>query len=59
VRSFPSGQGDYEAPNASRRFSALLDSKGIPHDLDVWGYDMPHDWDTWRKMLPYVLSAKF
>jgi esterase/lipase superfamily enzyme len=54
-----SGQGDYEAPEASRRFSALLNLKGIPHDLDVWGYDMPHDWDTWRKMLPYVLGAKF
>jgi esterase/lipase superfamily enzyme len=54
-----SGQGDYEAPNASRRFSHILNAKGISHDLDVWGYDMPHDWDTWRKMLPFVLGAKF
>jgi esterase/lipase superfamily enzyme len=54
-----SGQGDYEAPEASRRFSNLLNTKGIPHDLDVWGYDMPHDWDTWRKMLPFVIGAKF
>src|SRR5205085_4813366 len=34
------GQGAYEAPNASRRLSALLDSKEIPHRLDVWGYDV-------------------
>jgi esterase/lipase superfamily enzyme len=54
-----SGQGDYESPDASRRFSAVLTEKGIPHDLDIWGYDMPHDWDTWRKMLPYVIGAKF
>jgi esterase/lipase superfamily enzyme len=50
------GQGDHENPDASRRLSAILDSKNIPHWLDVWGYDMPHDWPTWRKMLPYFLS---
>ncbi len=53
------GQGDYEAPEASRAFSALLSHKNIPHDLDVWGYDMKHDWPTWRKMLPYVIDTKF
>jgi esterase/lipase superfamily enzyme len=53
------GSGAYEAPNASRRFSALLSSKGIPHELDVWGYDMPHDWTTWRDMLPYYLQTRF
>ena len=54
-----SGQGDYEAPEASRAMSALLNSKSIPHDLDIWGYDMKHDWPTWRSMLPYVISSKF
>lgn len=53
------GSGDYETPDASRRFSDLLNFKQIPHELDVWGYDMPHDWTTWRAMLPYVLSSKF
>lgn len=53
------GSGDYETPEATRAFSALLNFKGINHNLDVWGYDMPHDWDTWRKMLPYVLETKF
>ena len=53
------GSGSYEDPNASRQFSAVLTSKSIPHELDVWGTDMPHDWVTWRKMLPYYLKAKF
>ena len=51
-----SGQGDYEDPEASRRMSDILNSKGIRHWLDIWGYDMPHDWPTWRKMLPYFLE---
>lgn len=53
------GSGNYEAPDASRRLSAMLDSKGIPHELDVWGYDIDHDWPTWRAMLPYFLETKF
>lgn len=53
------GQGDYENPNASRRLAAILAARGIPHDLDLWGYDMPHDWPTWRKMLPYYLVTRF
>jgi esterase/lipase superfamily enzyme len=51
-----SGQGSYESPEASRRFSRLLHSKGIPHWLDLWGYDIGHDWPTWRQMLPYFIS---
>ncbi|MBK8722926.1 MAG: esterase family protein [Saprospiraceae bacterium] len=52
------GSGNYETPEASRRFSSILGSKGIPHELDIWGYDMPHDWDTWRKMLPYFVETR-
>lgn len=50
------GQGDYEDPQASINLSNILNSKGIRHWLDLWGYDMPHDWPTWRKMLPYYLN---
>ncbi len=53
------GSGNYETPDASRRFSALLSAKSIPHELDVWGPDMAHDWPTWRAMLPYYLEHKF
>ena len=52
-----SGQGDYEKPEASRGMSAVLSSKGIPHKLDLWGYDMPHDWPTWRAMMPHYVGA--
>ncbi|HRI46740.1 MAG TPA: alpha/beta hydrolase-fold protein [Ignavibacteriaceae bacterium] len=54
-----SGQGNYEDPDASRLLSSILHEKGIPHELDIWGYDMPHDWPTWRKMLPHFLGSRF
>ncbi len=53
------GSGDWEAPDASRRFAAVLQGKGLPVNLDVWGHDIPHDWPSWRKMLPYVLETRF
>ena len=53
------GGGAYEDPEANRRFSGVLSSKSIPHELDVWGTDITHDWPTWRKMLPYFLDARF
>lgn len=53
------GSGDYEDPEASRRFAGVLYDKGIWCDLDVWGHDIKHDWPTWRKMLPYILETKF
>lgn len=50
------GQGAYEAPEASRRLSEILREKGIPHALDLWGQDVNHDWPWWRKMLPYYVD---
>jgi esterase/lipase superfamily enzyme len=50
------GQGPYEVPDASRRLSAILTDKGIPHVLDLWGHDVRHDWPWWRKMLPHFLD---
>ena len=54
-----SGQGSYENPDASRRIAGILSQKGIPHELDLWGYDMPHDWPTWREMMKYYVAQKF
>ncbi len=54
-----SGSGDYEAPEASRRLSGILHAKGIPHELDIWGWDMKHDWPTWRSMLPHYVGTRF
>jgi esterase/lipase superfamily enzyme len=50
------GQGSYEAPDASRHLAGILTRKGIPHTLDLWGHDIPHDWPSWRKMLPYAID---
>ncbi len=54
-----SGSGDYETPEATSQFSALLSMKSIPHECDIWGHDMPHDWPTWRAMLPHYLGTRF
>ncbi len=51
------GQGSYEAPDASRHLSGILNSKGIPHFLDIWGHDVAHDWPWWLKMLPYAIDT--
>jgi esterase/lipase superfamily enzyme len=52
------GQGAYEAPHASKRFSQVLWDKGIWHNLDMWGHDVPHDWPTWHRMLNHYLSER-
>ena len=51
-----SGQGSYEDPARSKQLSDILNAKGIPHHLDLWGGDVNHDWPWWRKMLPHVLG---
>jgi len=54
-----SGSGNHEAPEENRKFSEILWSKGIWHNLEIWGSEIHHDWPTWRRMLPYILSTKF
>ena len=54
------GQGSWEidptrALPSTRRFAEVLASKGIPHELDVWGYEFPHDWPSWRAQLAHHL----
>jgi esterase/lipase superfamily enzyme len=53
------GQGQWEdttgALESTRRFSALLESKGIRRELDLWGHDVAHDWPSWRAQLAHHL----
>ena len=53
------GQGQWEdttgALDSTRHFAALLDSKGIRCELDVWGHDIPHDWESWRAQFAHHL----
>jgi esterase/lipase superfamily enzyme len=53
-----SGRGAYELPAASERLSGLLASKGIPHNLDLWGHDVNHDWPWWRRMLDHYVGSR-
>lgn len=54
-----SGSGEYEDPEASRRFANILYNKGINYELDIWGPEWRHDWETWRKLLPHYLATRF
>jgi esterase/lipase superfamily enzyme len=54
------GQGDWETnPTGSlpsaRATAAVLKEKGIPHELDLWGYDVAHDWPWWQQQLAHHL----
>jgi esterase/lipase superfamily enzyme len=53
------GSGDYEDPQGSRNISWVLNEKGNPHELDIWGHEWKHDWPTWRAMLPHYLETRF
>jgi esterase/lipase superfamily enzyme len=50
------GQGSFEDPERSKQLSRVLTSKGIPHNLDLWGHDVNHDWPWWRKMLDHYVG---
>jgi len=51
------GQGQWEDTTGSmpstKQFAELLASKGIRHELDLWGHDVPHDWPSWRAQLAH------
>jgi esterase/lipase superfamily enzyme len=53
------GQGMWEDTTGSltstRAFAGRLAEKGVPHELDVWGYDAAHDWPWWRRQLAHHL----
>lgn len=53
------GQGQWEdttgALASTMAFAGELASNGIPHELDLWGYDIPHDWPSWRRQLAHHL----
>jgi esterase/lipase superfamily enzyme len=51
------GEGDYEDPESTLRMGRVLEAKGIPCKVDLWGKTYRHDWTTWREMLPKFLGA--
>ncbi len=52
------GQGAWEEPMLSdaQAMRQVLEAKGIPAWVDIWGLDVNHDWPWWRKMAPYFLD---
>ncbi len=34
----------------NRRLSGIMNAKGIPHYLDIWGDGAGHDWPWWERM---------
>lgn len=53
-----SGQGAWEnGLDDARAIKSILEAKGVPCWLDLWGYDVNHDWPWWRKQMPYFLGA--
>jgi len=53
------GQGMWEdttgALESTKALGGLLADKGIPHELDLWGYDVAHDWPWWRRQFAHHL----
>lgn len=45
------GQGKWEDGNIedSQRLAGVLGSKGISHELDLWGHDVSHQWEWWQR----------
>ncbi len=55
---FVCGQGAWEDEMLAdtRAIGDVLDARGIPAIIDLWGHDVDHDWPWWRRMLPYELE---
>jgi len=53
-----SGQGAWEEEMLEETLTlkTILEQKGIPAWVDIWGKDVNHDWPWWRKMLPYFIE---
>ena len=53
------GQGQWEdttnSLQSTKQFAGVLASKGIRHELDLWGHDVPHDWPSWRRQIAHHL----
>lgn len=53
------GQGSWELPDSTRRLKDILEQKGIPAWVDLWGFDVTHDWPWWFKQVAYFVPKFF
>lgn len=51
------GQGRWEEPlvESTRKLHHVLMDKGIPAQVDYWGFDVDHDWPWWYKMVEHYV----
>ncbi len=52
------GRGAWEEPmlEDAQALQRILDAKGVPCWVDIWGGDVDHDWPWWRRMMPHFLD---
>jgi esterase/lipase superfamily enzyme len=52
------GQGAWEDAMLGDAYALkqILESKGVPAWIDIWGGEVNHDWPWWRQMMPYFLG---
>lgn len=55
---FCTGQGTWEEDSIRETLAmkGILESKGIPAWVDLWGHDVYHDWPWWQRQMPYFLG---
>ena len=53
------GQGPWERVEWSRQMHDTLNRGGIPHNFDLWGYDVSHDWPWWKKQMNVMIERLF
>jgi esterase/lipase superfamily enzyme len=55
---FCAGQGAWEddAARETLALKNLLEAKGVPAWVDLWGTDVSHDWHWWQRQMPYFLE---
>lgn len=53
------GQGPWEEDVLVDTYALkeVLERKGVPCWVDIWGHDVAHDWPWWKKQMPYFLSS--
>jgi len=51
------GPWDEDMVADANALKAVLDAKGVPCWVDIWGHDVAHDWPWWRRQLPYFLGC--
>ncbi len=54
------GRGKWEDGNIedTQKLAGLLESKGISHICDMWGYDVSHEWEWWKRQVRYHLEPR-